>query len=203
MSGLNQQLFLLLNASAISHGWVVQAIILLADSPVVVGPAVLVGLWVWGPTSRRGALLSVAGAMLAGQAVNQLLGLVIFDPRPFMVPLGHTLMTHVADNGFPSDHATFTWTLGVGLILTAAALRWGAFVCAYGVAVAWSRVWLGIHFPEDMMGSAFVAFGCGGLARLGAPVASTWLLPFTDRSYQVMLRLLHLPPALFPRGPEQ
>lgn len=199
MPDWNQHLFLLLNAPAHPAAWLVRATVVLADSPVAVAPLLLIGLWVWGVPSRRGALLAVAGAMLVGQGVNQMLGLLWFEPRPFMVPVGHALMAHAPDNGFPSDHATLVWTLGAGLLLSGAAPRWGAVVCLYGVAVAWSRIWLGVHFPDDMLASALVGAAAGGLARAGHPLVDAWALPFADRAYEGALPLLRLPPALIPR----
>jgi len=195
----NQHLFLLLNAPAHPAGWLVGSVVALADSPVMVAPLLLVALWIWGVPSRRGALLAVAVALLVGQGINQVLGHLWFEPRPFMIPVGHTLMTHAADNGFPSDHATLVWALGAGLLLTRAAPRWGLAVCLYGVAVAWSRVWLGIHFPDDMLASAFVGAASGSLARAGRPATDTWALPLVDRVYEDALPLLHLPAALIPR----
>lgn len=195
----NQHLFLLFDAPAHPAAWLVQDVTALADSPVIVAPLLLLALWIWGVPARRGALLAVAGASLVGQGFNQLLGLLWFEPRPFMVPVGHTLMAHTADNGFPSDHATLVWTLGAGLLLTGAAPRWGMAVCLYGGAVAWSRVWLGIHFPIDMLASAAVGAASGSLGRIGRPVIDIWVLPPLDRAYEGALPLLHLPAALLPR----
>jgi undecaprenyl-diphosphatase len=199
----NQSLFLLLNAPAHPPASLVEAVVLLAGSPVAVAPVVLVGLWVWGTPQRRGALLAVAAAILVGQGANQVLGLLWFEPRPFMVPVGHTLMAHAGDNGFPSDHATLVWTLGAGLLLTGAAPRWGVGVSLYGAAVAWSRVWLGVHFPDDMLVSALVGAGCGGLARAVQPAVEAWMLPLANRAYEGALPMLRLPPALIPRRPTE
>ncbi len=136
----NQQLFLFINASAAPNAWLTQMADIIASSPVVVGPLLMVALWVWGRPTRRGRLLAVAGGMLIGLGINQVLGLLYFEPRPLIIGLGHTLLSHVPDNSFPSDHATFIWTLGVGLVASGAARRWGAAVCLYGMSVAWSRV---------------------------------------------------------------
>ena len=199
LSDWNQHLFLLLNAPAHPAAWLVSGVIALAESPVVVAPLLLVALWIWGRPAHRGALLAVAGAMLVGQGINQILGLLWFEPRPFMVPIGHTLAAHVADNSFPSDHATFVWALGAGLWLSGAAPRWGRAVCLYGLAVAWSRVWLGVHFPDDMLISALVGAVSGGLAHMACPAADIWVRPFVERIYEGALPLLRLPAALIPR----
>ncbi|MGH7153559.1 MAG: undecaprenyl-diphosphatase [Acetobacteraceae bacterium] len=195
----NMDLFLALNAPANPGVALVQFATILARTPFIVGPAILIVLWVWGPPSHRGALLAVVGATAAGLGINVLIGLVWFEPRPFMIGVGHTLLRHAADNSFPSDHATFVWSLGAGLIATRAAPRWGAAVCLYGVGVAWSRVFLGVHFPDDMAASALVALVSGGIARWAAPLPARWLLPYADDLYEATLRGLHLPPALIPR----
>ncbi len=195
----NQQLFLLINASAGTNTWLTQMADIAASSPVVVGPLLMVALWVWGQPARRGRLLAVAGGMLIGLGINQVLGLLYFEPRPFMIGLGHTLLVHAPDNSFPSDHATFIWTLGVGLIATGAARRWGAAVCLYGMSVAWSRVYLGVHFPLDMIASMPIAVVSGGVARIGQPITTRWALPWVEGLYEASLRVLRVPPLFIPR----
>lgn len=199
MPAWNQRLFLLINASADPNAWLVQLARMIANSPVVVGPVLLVALWVWGQPSRRGGLLSVAGGMLIGLGINQGLGFLYFEPRPFMIGLGRTLLSHVPENSFPSDHATFIWTLGVGLIMTGVARRWGMVVCLYGAGVAWSRVYLGVHFPIDMIASIPVAAVSGGIARVGHPTVATRALPLADGFYEAALRAFRVPPVLAPR----
>ena len=200
MQSLNQQIFLLVNASAHPNPIIVQLAIVVADSPLIVGPLLMAALWVWGAPARRGALLTVAGALLLGQSINLALGQLHFEPRPFMAGIGHTLLAHPPDNSFPSDHATFVWTLGLGLVVTGGSRRCGWAMCAYGFPLAWSRVFLGIHFPDDMAVSALVAIAAAGCARLCQPAVTMWLLPSADRLYEKSLPALRLSPALFPRG---
>lgn len=199
MLELNQALFLLLNAPAHPSVWMVGAAAVLANSPVAVAPVLVAALWVWGAPSGRGALIAVAGAVIAAQGVNMALGLLWFEPRPFMVSVGHTLVAHVADNGFPSDHATLVWTLGAGLAVTGAAPRWGTAVCLYGAAVAWSRIWLGVHFPIDMLASASVGVLMGGCSRAVTPVVDWSVLPLVNRAYERTITALHLPARFVPR----
>ena len=199
MADLNQQIFLLLNASAHPRPWAVDLATLIATGPIVVGPGLLIALWVWGPASRRGGLLAVAGSMLVGLCLNQALGALYFEPRPFMIGLGHSWLAHLPDNSFPSDHATFVWALGAGLLATGPARRWGTAVCLYGAVVAWARIYLGVHFPLDMVGSLAVAVVSGGVARQVQPLATQWVLPPAERIYEASLRGLRLPPALLPR----
>ena len=195
----NVHLFLLLNAAGDPPGRAIGCARLVANSPDLIVPAILLGLWIWGCPARRGALIAVAGGVLAGLGINQILGLAWFEPRPFMAGLGHTWLPHAPDNGFPSDHATFVWSLGAGLVITGASRSWGGAACAYGAVVGWSRVYLGVHFPIDILTALPVALAAGGLARLARPVVAAWILPVADGLYEGTLDVLRLPAALFPR----
>jgi len=195
----NEQLFLIINASGASATAGVELARLLANSPIVVAPVLLTGLWVWGSPNRRGGLISVALGMLIGLSVNQLLGFAYFEPRPFMIGIGHTLLQHPSDNSFPSDHVTFIWAMGFGLISTRSARGYGVVTCLYGMGVAWARVFLGVHFPLDMMASFVVAITSAGIAAFCQPVVTTWVLPVADGMYEMLLQVLHMPQMLIPR----
>lgn len=114
----NTNLFLMLNASAQPGPAMLFIADALASGPVLLAPVALICLWVWGRQDCRPALLAVTGGLFLGQGLNLLLGLAWYEPRPFMAGVGHTWLAHVADNGFPSDHATFAWSLGFSLVLT-------------------------------------------------------------------------------------
>lgn len=183
----NTHLFLMLNAAADPGPIMRFAAGILASGPVLLAPVLLTCLWVWGDPERRPALLAVAGGLFVGQALNVSLGLAWYEPRPFMVGLGRTWLAHVADNGFPSDHATLAWSLGLGLILTDASRRWGVAACLLGLAAGWARIYLGVHFPVDVLVSAPVGFMAGLVARLALPMVRTWISPPAERLYEAVL----------------
>jgi undecaprenyl-diphosphatase len=196
----NTQLFLLLNGPAAPDPATLFGMRMLADSPVVIAPALLAWLWVRRPDHRRGGLLAVALAALAGQAANLALGALWFEPRPFMAGIGHSLLAHRTDTGFPSDHSTLMFALGTGLMLTGAARAAGAAVCVLGLGVGWARVYLGVHFPIDVLTGIPVGAAAGGLARLIQPLLRRHALPPAERLYGFTLAALRLPAAVFPRG---
>jgi undecaprenyl-diphosphatase len=69
--------------------------------------------------------------------------------------LGHTFLPHAPDSSFPSDHVTVLSGMALTLLLGGA--RWlEVLTLLAGTAVAWARVFVGVHFPLDMLGAAAV-----------------------------------------------
>ena len=183
----NIDLFLLLNAAAEPGSAMLPAVNTLAGGPALLAPVLLACLWVWGHSDRRPALLAVAAGLFVGQAVNMLLGMVWYEPRPFMAGVGHTWIAHAADNSFPSDHATLAWSLGLGLILTGASRGWGIAACLLGVVAGWARVYLGVHFPVDVLMSMPAGLLAAAVARLIVPAMRDWAAPPIERLYEAVL----------------
>jgi undecaprenyl-diphosphatase len=199
MLTINNHVFLLINAAAGASPAVVSVAEFVASRLIDLIPVLLVVLWVWGKPARRTDLVasSIAAALALG--ANQLVGLFWYEPRPFMIGLGHTLMAHVPENSFPSDHTTFILTVGFALVVTRAARTWGTVVTVLGVLVAWARIYLGLHFPLDMLASALIAGLFGAVAALLVAPVRRWLMPVADRTYEVALDALRLPSRFFPR----
>jgi undecaprenyl-diphosphatase len=199
MLTMNNHLFLLINAPAGAPPALVSVAELVASKLIYLVPLLLVALWVWGKPARRTGLAasSIAAALALG--ANQLVGLFWYEPRPFMIGLGRTLMAHVPENSFPSDHTTFILTVGFALVATRAAPTWGKVVSVLGVLVAWARIYLGLHFPLDMLASALIACLFGVLAALLVSTVRRWIMPVADRIYEGALDALQLPSRVFPR----
>ncbi|MFL6659337.1 MAG: undecaprenyl-diphosphatase [Massilia sp.] len=116
----------------------------------------MIALWLLGGQMRRKQVLHMFLMTLLALGLNQLAALAWPHPRPFMVALGHTFIAHADDSSFPSDHMTVFACVGLRLLLDRA-YRLAAGVLAAGCAVAWARVFLGVHFPFDMIGALMVA----------------------------------------------
>lgn len=157
----NTQLFLLLNAPAGLHGiwlWTVTAI---AEWLIWLVPAGLTVLWLLGNVVDQRAAVKALVAGLIALGVNQLIALLWFHPRPFMAGIGHTYLPHVADSSFPSDHVTLLLSVGLALWTTDSILarRLAGALLAISPLAAWARIYLGVHFPFDMLGALGVAVG--------------------------------------------
>jgi undecaprenyl-diphosphatase len=196
---INTTLFLTLNASATPDPRLVGLARFLAVVPTWLTAAVVAGLWVWGAPGKRGALLATGLGLAVSLALAFAIAALWYHPRPADLGLGHVLMAHEPETSFPSDHATFLWAIGFGLIATRAWRGWGWLVSGLGLAAAWARVYLGVHFPLDMAGAFGVALLGAVVARAAPHRLTASILPLIERPYEAMLRLARLPRFVFPR----
>lgn len=153
---LNRALFLKINASPDTAPWAIGVAKLVANYLIYAIPALLVIYWLWGSEAKRTLALKACLVAMLGVGLNQLIGLAWQHPRPFMIGLGHAWVLHAADSSFPSDHMTVFVGIGISLLFGGEILA-GILTLATGMAVAWSRVFLGVHFPLDMLGSIGIA----------------------------------------------
>jgi undecaprenyl-diphosphatase len=106
-------------------------------------------------SSRPGAIQAVAAASLA-MGINFLIGLVYDRPRPFVTHHVHLLLPHTADASFPSDHTAGSIAIAVAIWCHNRKLGIPLFIVALLVGV--SRIYVGHHYPTDVLGGIVV--GC-------------------------------------------
>jgi undecaprenyl-diphosphatase len=117
--------------------------------------------------ARRAAVAAFAaagGALLIAHFVSD----AVDRPRPFVAHAAtiHPFLAHAADPSFPSDHATAAFA-----IATAVALRLrvaGLILIGLATVLACGRVFLGLHYPSDVV---------AGAALGAASAVVTWLPP--------------------------
>ena len=162
MLPLDLTLFNAINASAATPTAVVDVARWVSQQlPIVVG-GVLLGCWVVGsPEQWRELAMALVSMGLAWIGV-QLLRHAINAPRPAQLGIGVQWIDHAARAGFPSMHAAGAFALAATLAAgTRRTLPWLAgSACAMAVAIAWSRVCLGVHFPSDVLAGALTGVLC-------------------------------------------
>lgn len=171
LEAFNQAFFLHLNANLATPLWEISTAVFMADYLIYLVPLILVSLWCWGNESQRALALKACVVAPVALGINQLLSVVWPHPRPFMMGLGHTFIPHAADSSFPSDHATVFAAIGLTLVFAniRSVAGWAALLL--GVCVAWARVFLGVHFPLDMVGAVAVV----GVVWLGIRPVWRWV----------------------------
>jgi undecaprenyl-diphosphatase len=128
---------------------------------------------------RREAVLLVF-TVAGGWLVNTLLKEAMGRERPEIVP--H--LTAAGGESFPSGHSFNSAVVFIAIALAFATLSARQSVrmtiigaaLAFSLAVAWSRVWLGVHFPTDViagwMGGAGWAFLAAALLQRPAGITA-------------------------------
>ncbi|KEA52635.1 bacitracin transport permease BCRC [Mangrovibacter sp. MFB070] len=156
LESLNKEWFLSVNAVPGTPDGLIELAKFCAQYTLYLIPALLLGLWFLGDKYNRNQALACAITALVALGLGALCSKFYFHPRPFMIPLGHTWIFHAADTSFPSDHGTLFFSAGIALMLHRARAA-GGFLLVVSLFVAWSRVFLGVHFPFDMLGALLVA----------------------------------------------
>jgi len=195
----NEWLFALVNADASSPPGLVALARVIAEGAPTLAALMLVLLWVRQGRAVRLALLDATATALVGLAIAQVIVALWYHPRPAELGLGRQFLDHAPEASFPSDHATLLFGLALPLVFERAARPFGLAFLALALGTAWARVYLGVHFPADMLGGLAVALvACGGIVALRGPLHGR-LYPVALGLYDRVLRKLHLPEALFPR----
>ncbi|PEL93388.1 undecaprenyl-diphosphatase [Bacillus wiedmannii] len=113
--------------------------------------------------------LSVIIALL----VNVVIHAVYYHPRPFVSHDVHQLVPHAADSSFVSDHSVLVFSIAFVFLLRGEKLKYVALIWAVLVGV--SRMYVGVHYPLDILGAAFLTFITSGLVmqstRMCEPIA--------------------------------
>jgi undecaprenyl-diphosphatase len=115
-------------------------------------------------TRRAGG--TALAAMAFGLVVTNLtIKPLMSRARPWVVMEGFETLVRSSDpNSFPSGHtcAAFAFAIAVCMVLPQ---RWAkAAAVAAAVLMGFSRLYVGVHFPSDVLAGAFIGSMCGLLA---------------------------------------
>jgi Undecaprenyl-diphosphatase (EC 3.6.1.27) len=185
---LNRSLFLLINGGGDTPQWLVLLAIGIAKGLIFLLPVLMMGFWLWGHRGERRLVLKATLITVIALVVNQVIWAAWPHPRPFMIGLGHNWMLHAPDSSFPSDHMTVFACMGLTLLLDGLS-GWGVVILLTGLSVAWARVFLGVHFPLDMVGAVIVScLVYSGFSpiwrRIGRPVTDS-----AERYYRSLMAM--------------
>ncbi|KQR78609.1 phosphoesterase [Burkholderia sp. Leaf177] len=173
MDHLNWTLFFLINASSHANSLTVGIAGFFAIYAIWLAPLALIAGWLRGDSELRHLLVEAALSTMVALLAAQIIGVAWPQPRPFMMGMGTNLMSHSPDSSFPSDHLTCLWGVAFSLLLHGRTRLLGLALALLGIPMAWARIYLGVHFPLDIVGAGLVsALSAMAVAKVGRrPVA--------------------------------
>lgn len=186
---LNLTLFNEINASTHASHLVIDLAIFIANDLIYILLGFLLFLWCYGDLQLKErairAVLLTAVALIIGYIIS----LFYYHPRPFVMEVGRTLIEHRPSASFPSNHMLIFSTIGFSYLFAKRYLAAAIFLIS-AAGVAWSRVYLGVHFPLDMLGAFSVAFLVNLLGQRFWQYFGQKLLDFFLKIYQIICRPL-------------
>jgi undecaprenyl-diphosphatase len=96
----------------------------------------------------------------------QLMSLWNVDHRPFMDHRLTQLIPHAPGQSFPSDHTTVSTAIAAGVLFMTRFKKVGAMLLGAAVLIGVARIFVGVHYPADILGGLVTGLAGGGLVYL-------------------------------------
>ncbi len=143
----------------------------ITDFDYPVSMAVPLGELLYGYIKHDSVALSNGLQTIGGFAVNAVLSFglkyAVNRPRPFATYPDIQPYEPYTDHSFPSGHTSFAFSTATSLSLCYP--KWYVIAPSYlwAVAVGYSRMHLGVHYPSDVLAGAIIGAGSSWLAYKG------------------------------------
>lgn len=157
LSELNLSLFSWINASPEASNTSIHFAIFIANDLLYCMILLFAWFWLRGNYDTKEQILNAFIFTSIAILISQCISHVYYHPRPFVMEVGRTLIYHARNGSFPSDHMLIFSSIAFSYLFSAQR-KLGIFLLFMAWLVAWSRVYLGVHFPLDMLGAFLLAF---------------------------------------------
>ncbi len=161
VDGLNSRLALSLNSLAGTSFYLDATMVLLAMLSIVATVALLLYYMMVERSVEKTVVLGIS--LVGSLVVSQVIGFLFYHPRPFVAIGATPLIPHAPSSSFPSDHALVLFSMVAPLWLYGNKRLSTGFL-ALGLATGIARVYCGLHYPLDALGSLVLGLGLGWLS---------------------------------------
>ncbi|WP_347456784.1 phosphatase PAP2 family protein [Acinetobacter sp. ANC 7454] len=153
---LNLDLFYLLNVPDHASIWMINYACLIAHDLVYVFLLMFAIAWLRGNRDVKTGIIKAFIFTAITLSISEVLSAVLNTPRPFVMDVGRTLIEHAPTGSFPSNHMSIFSGIALAYYFSphrdlGRILLWTAWL------VAWSRIYVGVHFPIDMVGAFLIS----------------------------------------------
>jgi len=165
-----------INAHATTQGVHFNQLLSASDTPISLGIPLALGVRSYCKKSRTHAIIAIeqVGSHLINSTLTIGLKYLVQRPRPFVTYSTIEKYGKAGSLSFPSGHTSMAFTTATTLSLNFP--TWYVIAPAYlwASGVAYSRMYLGVHYPTDIL--------VGALIGSGSALLSHWLtVRFQDR----------------------
>jgi membrane-associated phospholipid phosphatase len=170
---LDYRIYHAINRFVFHHAWLGRVLSGVEKWAVPLVAVATFGLWLLArPGGSRKWKLASATALASaalGLLVNQAIAQFWHRSRPFAAhPAAHVWGNRSHDPSFPSDHASAAFAIAFAVLLFDRVA--GAFFLAAAVVIGVGRVFIGAHYPADVLAGCLVGLACAVVvARLARP----------------------------------
>lgn len=116
--------------------------------------------------TRKASFATGGAAVLSYLTCNLLLKNLFGRARPFTLIEGLSVLTKLpTDASFPSGHSSFCFACATAVFILLPK-KFGILALVYAVAIALTRLYVGVHFPSDVFCGMITGILCGAVSVL-------------------------------------
>ena len=157
---MNMEIFRLINNLAAKNIFLDKVMMFFSKDMIYIFGAILVLYFLFGIVKKDKKIRRVVinTALLTGinLTLGYFIGIFYYIDRPFVHNKVNLLYPHVEDSSFPSDHAIVTMSIALGI--NKYNKIFGVALTILSLIVGFSRVYVGHHFPYDIVGTYIILF---------------------------------------------
>ncbi|MDD7795884.1 undecaprenyl-diphosphatase [Clostridium sp. 'White wine YQ'] len=157
---MNLEFFRLINDLANKNTFIDKIMIFFSKDMPYIFMAVTAIIFILGMINNKIEYRKVALNTIVLTSINLVISFIVgsiyYVDRPFVHNKVNLLFRHTSDASFPSDHATGTMSIALGLKNYSKLLS--VILTILSVIVGFSRVYVGHHYPLDIIGAYIIVF---------------------------------------------
>lgn len=156
MNEININLFRMINDIGKQQTYLNPALVFIAEYMVFILAFAVIIFWFTRINKNRIMVICGTITFVFAEIIGKVAGKIHSNNQPFAeLSNVNKLIEKAVDNSFPSDHTILFFSFCVTFCLFSK--KWGYIWVVLAFLVGISRVWVGVHYPADVIVGAFIS----------------------------------------------